>query len=562
MFNIFSQYPTFVVFLASCFPSRSRWRSCRRSFARFARTISASRFARTAPKSHLVKQGTPGDGRTYHAGRSRGNSAAHRHASPETFALVIATVLAGALGLADDDDGVKERSLGLTPKAKLIGQFIIATAFCLVAVNFLGIEPTVDIPFIVQPRLWHPYHYAVGGFSVPWLYLIFVNIITGHVQRGESDRRAWTVWRRATVMIVMMVMAAIGFRSDSLGPASWLRCACRRLHRVLWFNSFPADIFMGDTGLLALGMALSCLAVFTKTEFVSVIIGGLFVAEALSVMIQVFYYKKTHKRIFLMAPLHHHFEKKGWSETKVVVRFWIVSGVLAAIGFFIYFVSPCCGGGVAHGVFLPANVHADEGKKYAPEHLGRVLVLGLGKSGHAALDYLLPLLGARVDALAVAAGGDTPAARADAERAKAAGAAVEFGNDAVAPGGRLPRTARSICASRVRAFRQISLYFQSAAQVSSELVSEVEFAWREIRQVEHVGRHYGHERQDDGDVNRRPSARRCRSCGACSRQHRRRLHCPRGCGRYRRVRGRGVVFPARVDFALRPERGGGFEHHP
>ena len=94
---------------------------------------------------------------------------------------------------------------------------------------------------------------------------------------------------------------------------------------------------MGDTGSLALGMALGCLSVFTKTEFVVLIIGGLFVAEALSVMIQVFYYKKTHKRIFLMAPLHHHFEKKGWSETKVVVRFWIVSGVLAALGFAWYF---------------------------------------------------------------------------------------------------------------------------------------------------------------------------------------------------------------------------------
>ena len=105
----------------------------------------------------------------------------------------------------------------------------------------------------------------------------------------------------------------------------------------LWFNSFPADIFMGDTGSLALGMALGCLAVSTKSEFIVLVIGGLFVAEALSVMIQVFYYKKTHKRIFLMAPLHHHFEKKGWSETKVVVRFWIVSGVLAALGFAVYF---------------------------------------------------------------------------------------------------------------------------------------------------------------------------------------------------------------------------------
>jgi phospho-N-acetylmuramoyl-pentapeptide-transferase len=94
---------------------------------------------------------------------------------------------------------------------------------------------------------------------------------------------------------------------------------------------------MGDTGSLALGTALGCLAVITKTEVVSLIIGGLFVAEALSVMMQVLYYKRTHKRLFLMAPLHHHFEKKGWSEVKVVIRFWIVSGTLAAIGFFLYF---------------------------------------------------------------------------------------------------------------------------------------------------------------------------------------------------------------------------------
>ena len=94
---------------------------------------------------------------------------------------------------------------------------------------------------------------------------------------------------------------------------------------------------MGDTGSLALGTTLGCIAIITKTEVISLIIGGLFVAEALSVMIQVFYYKRTHKRIFLMAPLHHHFEKKGWSEVKVVVRFWIISGVLAAIGFCIFF---------------------------------------------------------------------------------------------------------------------------------------------------------------------------------------------------------------------------------
>ncbi|MDO5358294.1 MAG: phospho-N-acetylmuramoyl-pentapeptide-transferase, partial [Slackia faecicanis] len=108
----------------------------------------------------------------------------------------------------------------------------------------------------------------------------------------------------------------------------------------LWFNAYPADIFMGDTGSLALGAALGCVAMLTKTEVYSIIIGGLFVAEALSVMLQVLYFKRTKKRLFLMAPLHHHFEKKGWSETKVVIRFWIVSGVLAAFGFVLWFIQP------------------------------------------------------------------------------------------------------------------------------------------------------------------------------------------------------------------------------
>ena len=105
----------------------------------------------------------------------------------------------------------------------------------------------------------------------------------------------------------------------------------------LWFNCYPADIFMGDTGSLALGCALACLSVLTKTEFVLLIVGFLFIAEALSVIIQVVHYKRTKKRVFLMAPLHHHFERKGWSETKVVIRFWIVSAAFAAIVFCLYF---------------------------------------------------------------------------------------------------------------------------------------------------------------------------------------------------------------------------------
>ena len=104
----------------------------------------------------------------------------------------------------------------------------------------------------------------------------------------------------------------------------------------LWFNSFPASIFMGDTGSLGLGGAIAAMAVMTKTEVLLIIIGGIFVIEALSVMIQVFSFQTFRKRVFLMAPIHHHFELKAWSETKIILRFWIVAAVCSAIGFTLY----------------------------------------------------------------------------------------------------------------------------------------------------------------------------------------------------------------------------------
>jgi phospho-N-acetylmuramoyl-pentapeptide-transferase len=104
----------------------------------------------------------------------------------------------------------------------------------------------------------------------------------------------------------------------------------------LWFNAFPATIFMGDTGSLGLGGAIAGLAVMTKTEVLLILLGGIFVIEALSVVIQVVSFQTMRKRVFLMAPIHHHFELKAWSETKIILRFWIVAGVCAAIGFTIY----------------------------------------------------------------------------------------------------------------------------------------------------------------------------------------------------------------------------------
>ena len=105
----------------------------------------------------------------------------------------------------------------------------------------------------------------------------------------------------------------------------------------LWFNAFPAEMIMGDTGSMAFGGALAAFAIMMKVEVLLLFLGGIFVIEALSVMIQVFSFKRFGRRVFLMAPIHHHFEMKAWSETKIMVRFWIVGGILCAVGFALYY---------------------------------------------------------------------------------------------------------------------------------------------------------------------------------------------------------------------------------
>lgn len=340
MFETFSQYPTFLVFLAIVLGIvltivlTPLW-------IRFLKSSHIGQQVRAdGPESHLVKQGTPTMGGVVMVVVVIAVSLFVGAPTLETFVLLMATILTGLLGLVDDASKVvKERSLGLTPKAKLIGQFTIATAFVLVAVNWIGIAPTVEIPFVVTLDFGIlTTVLPIGdGIAIPWLYLLFMNILLVGMCNAVNLTDGLDGLAAGTVMIVMIVMAAIAYRSDMLEPAIFAAALAGACVGFLWFNSYPADIFMGDTGSLSLGMALGCLAILTKSEFVSLIIGGLFVAEAVSVMVQVLYYKKTRRRFFLMAPLHHHFEKKGWSETKVVVRFWIISGVLAATGFSIYF---------------------------------------------------------------------------------------------------------------------------------------------------------------------------------------------------------------------------------
>ena len=343
MIDLMARYPTFVVFI-SVFLSIVFTMALMPFLIKIMRKGHIGQQVRAeGPESHMVKQGTPTMGGVVMliAAIIATLPSINR---PEIVVLMLTTVATGLLGFYDDFKKIiKENSLGLSPKMKLVWQFAIATVFCLVAVNYLGISPVVTIPFICDLDLgvWTTTLNFVGGttLSIPWLYLIFVDILLAGMCNAVNLTDGLDGLAAGSVMVVMVIMAAIAFRTDMISAAIFSGIIAGCCIGFLWFNAYPADCFMGDTGALALGMGFGCLAVLTKTEVVSIIIGGLFVCETLSVIIQVLHYKRTHKRIFLMSPIHHHFEKKGWSETKVVVRFWIVSGLFAAAGFAIYFLS-------------------------------------------------------------------------------------------------------------------------------------------------------------------------------------------------------------------------------
>ena len=233
-----------------------------------------------------------------------------------------------------------KRSLGLTPPQKMAGLILISVTFCLVAVNVIGISPELRFPGglvldlgVLSSTL------TIGSvtFTVPWIYLVFVFFLMAGLSNAVNLTDGLDGLAGGCTMVVMLVMAMVAFRYQEINLAIFAASIAGACVGFLWHNCYPATIFMGDTGSLALGAAFAALAILTKTEVTSLIMGGLFIAEAVSVIIQVVSFKATGKRVFLMAPIHHHFEKKGWAETKVVIRFWIVSAAFAALGFALYF---------------------------------------------------------------------------------------------------------------------------------------------------------------------------------------------------------------------------------
>ena len=283
------------------------------------------------PQRHLIKQGTPTMGGVIILVGVLVSCALIAEWTPGLILAVVVTLVTGSLGLLDDIESVAHgRSLGLTPSQKMAGLILISVAFCLVAVNVCGVSPAVRFPGGLSVDLGVlTSAFEVGGssVSVPWLYLVFVFFLMAGLDGLAGG----------CTMVVMLVMGMVAFRYGELDLAVFAGSIAGACVGFLWHNCYPASIFMGDTGSLALGAAFAALAVLTKTEVTSLIMGGLFICEALSVIIQVASFKLTGRRVFPMTPIHHSFEKIGWAENKVVVRFWIVSAAFAALGFALYF---------------------------------------------------------------------------------------------------------------------------------------------------------------------------------------------------------------------------------
>lgn len=312
------------------------------------------------PQGHHVKQGTPTMGgmsilviaslvfgvMTALAFPAADSSAAklenYRGAVDAAVLVALTMVACGVLGFIDDYSKVaNKRSLGLTPSAKLIGQVTIGVVFSIAAINWVGITPDLQIPatgIILDLGVWTS-SVALGTFTVtlPWLYLAFCTTMIVGMSNAVNLTDGLDGLAAGTVTIVVLVFGAIAYAQNALPVALVAAAIAGACIGFLWWNTHPADIFMGDTGALGLGGGLGALAAVTKTELLLLIICGIFVVEALSVVIQVVVYKRTGRRVFKMAPIHHHFEMQGWSETKIMVRFWVVTGVLAGLGFAMYF---------------------------------------------------------------------------------------------------------------------------------------------------------------------------------------------------------------------------------
>ena len=313
------------------------------------------------PKSHARKRGTPTMGGIaillaialgYVGGSLSALATGHTAFTASGLIVLGLTLSLGLVGFADD--GIKlfmHRNLGLNKTAKLVAQFLISIAFGLLILQFPdenGLTP--GSTFLSFVRDIDTINLAIGGGVVGTIiFLVFIYILLAAWSNAVNLTDGLDGLAAGTTALVMAAYSGITFWQfrnscdavatagcysvrDPLDLAILAAAGFGACVGFLWWNAAPARIFMGDTGSLALGGLVAGLSVASRTELLMVVIGALFVLEAASVVIQVASFKTTGKRVFRMAPFHHHFENGGWPETAVVVRFWIISGMSVMLG--------------------------------------------------------------------------------------------------------------------------------------------------------------------------------------------------------------------------------------
>ncbi|MDT8901689.1 phospho-N-acetylmuramoyl-pentapeptide-transferase [Anaeroselena agilis] len=273
------------------------------------------------PQRHLAKAGTPTMGGILILVALTVPALIFAGKSAEVWLALFVTLGHGLIGFLDDYiKVVLKRNLGLKAREKILGQIIMAVALAYIATTWFGRGTDLWIPFLGANIDFGPLYYVL-------IFLVLIGTTNAvNLTDGLDGLAAGTT----TIAAAAYAVIALAFGKQPL--AAFCLALAGATLGFLRYNAHPAKVFMGDTGSLALGGALAAVAVLTKTELLLVVVGGVFVIEALSVIIQVISFKSTGKRVFRMSPIHHHFELGGWSETKVVAVFWLAGAVFAALG--------------------------------------------------------------------------------------------------------------------------------------------------------------------------------------------------------------------------------------
>ena len=303
-------------------------------FIEFLQSRKFGQFVREeGPQTHLIKAGTPTMGGMVMLMGLLGALVVVARPNVATLTTMLLVAVVAGIGLYDDWQKIsKKRPEGLSARYKFLLLTLAVVLADVLAVRYVGVTQTVLVPYFDRSLVLGPGVVGIALFSVFLLLVIAGTTNAVNLTDGLDGLAA------GAGAIALLAYTAIAFLERQYDVAIICGAMVGAIVGFLWYNSHPAQIFMGDTGSLAIGGVLAAAAVLTKTELLLPIVGGLFVVEALSVIVQVLVFKLTGRRVFKMAPIHHHFEFLGWEENKVVVRFWIAQAAFSSVGFFLYYI--------------------------------------------------------------------------------------------------------------------------------------------------------------------------------------------------------------------------------